>query len=167
MCALDALHDKSMQSSGVAPVKDHPSATRAFAFTAPLGLVHPMACAHVKLLGPCFKTGQRGRRPTRDRDADRGSKATLYKRPLQYPSPPEPGTRGLHDRGHTNFTRALGPTRTVRRVKLQAKCRRQSGRQRSQVFTDPEPPGRQKVTLNRRSRLREPLRLLLHSFTYF
>ena len=46
----------------------------AFAFTTPLGLVHPMARAHVKLLGPCFKTGQRGRRPTRDRDADRDAK---------------------------------------------------------------------------------------------
>ena len=31
----------------------------AFAFTAPLGLVNPMSRAHVKLLGLCFKTGQR------------------------------------------------------------------------------------------------------------
>ena len=42
-----------------------------FAFTAPLGLVHPMTRTHVRLLGPCFKTGRRGHRPTRDRDAAR------------------------------------------------------------------------------------------------
>ena len=30
-----------------------------FAFTAPLGFEHPMARAHVKLLGPCFKTGDK------------------------------------------------------------------------------------------------------------
>ena len=30
-----------------------------FTFTAPLGLVNPMACIHVRLLGPCFKTGRR------------------------------------------------------------------------------------------------------------
>ena len=42
-----------------------------FAFTAPLGLVNPMACIHVRLLGPCFKTGRRGRRPTRQRDENR------------------------------------------------------------------------------------------------
>ena len=45
----------------------------AFAFTTPLGLDHPMARAHAKLLGPCFKTGQRGHRPTRNRDAARAS----------------------------------------------------------------------------------------------
>ena len=42
-----------------------------FAFTAPLGLVNPMARIHVTLLGPCFKTGERGHRPTRQRDANR------------------------------------------------------------------------------------------------
>ena len=42
-----------------------------FAFTTPLGLVNPMACIHVRLLGPCFKTGRRGRRPTRQRDENR------------------------------------------------------------------------------------------------
>ena len=54
--------------------KDRSSAQRAFAFTAPLGLVNPMTRAHVKLLGPCFKTGRRGRRPTRNRDAARAKK---------------------------------------------------------------------------------------------
>jgi hypothetical protein len=37
--ALDAPHEaRSMRSSGVAPVKDHPSSDKSdFAFTAPLG----------------------------------------------------------------------------------------------------------------------------------
>ena len=42
-----------------------------FAFTAPLGLVNPMTSIHVRLLGPCFKTGRSGRRPTRQRDENR------------------------------------------------------------------------------------------------
>ena len=45
----------------------------AFAFTAPLGLVNPMTRTHVRLLGPCFKTGRRHRRPTRNREATRAS----------------------------------------------------------------------------------------------
>ena len=42
-----------------------------FAFTAPLGLVNPMARIHVRLLGPCFKTGRSNQRPTRQRDGNR------------------------------------------------------------------------------------------------
>src|SRR6056300_554197 len=95
--ALDAPHDaRSRRSSAVAPntritAQLHEAA---FAFTAPLSLGHPMARAHVKLLGPCFKTGRRGRRPTRNRDAARANEDTRYTRPLQYPSPTRPGTRG-------------------------------------------------------------------------
>ena len=48
-----------------------------------------------------------------------------------------------------------------------AKCRRRSSRQRGRVLADPEPPSRPNVTLNRHRRLQDPLRLLLHSFTYF
>ena len=36
-----------------------------------LSLVNSMAHIHVRLLGPCFKTGRRGRRPTRQRDENR------------------------------------------------------------------------------------------------
>lgn len=32
--------------------------SRTFTFTAPVGFVNPMTRAHVKLLGPCFKTGR-------------------------------------------------------------------------------------------------------------
>ena len=47
-----------------------------FAFTAPLSLVNSMARIHVRPLGPCFKTGRRGHRPTRQRDGNR-SRALL------------------------------------------------------------------------------------------
>ena len=65
-----------------------------FAFTTPLGLVRPMARTHVRLLGPCFKTGRRGRRPTRDRDAGRARKGACYTSRLQYPPPEETESRG-------------------------------------------------------------------------
>jgi len=61
-----------------------------FAFTAPLGLVNPMTRDCDRLLGPCYKTGRRRRRPTRDRNAARVSKDTRYTRPLNYPSPAKP-----------------------------------------------------------------------------
>ena len=99
----------------ITPQTDKPP----FAFTAPLSLVHPMARAHVKLLGPCFKTGRTGRRTTRNRDATRTSMDARYTRPLNYPSPPKPGTRGSRVRRPENFTPALGPARTVRCVRRQ------------------------------------------------
>ena len=56
------------RSAGIAPPPRGGSSLScwaAFAFTAPLGLVNPMTRTHVRLLGPCFKTGRRGdrRRP--------------------------------------------------------------------------------------------------------
>ena len=57
---------------------------QAFAFTTPLGLVNPMTRTRVRLLGPCFKTGRRGHRPTRNRDAAR---AKHSERPLTYLPP--------------------------------------------------------------------------------
>jgi hypothetical protein len=66
-----------------------------FAFTAPLSLVNPMARIHVRLLGPCFKTGRRGHRPTRQRDENRNRAVARYTSPLTYPSGAEPGHPGL------------------------------------------------------------------------
>ena len=65
-----------------------------FAFTPPLGLVSPMTRTHVRLLGPCFKTGRRRRRPTRNRDAGRASEDTRYTSPLSYPPGAELGNQG-------------------------------------------------------------------------
>jgi hypothetical protein len=63
-----------------ARLRDHASVTKVtFAFTTPLGLVNPMTRAHDRLLGPCFKTGRRRRRPTRNRDVSRASERhSLY-----------------------------------------------------------------------------------------
>ena len=58
---------------GLRPCGITPRVQVPFAFTAPLGLDNPMARTHVRLLGPCFKTGQSCRRPTRHRDANRAS----------------------------------------------------------------------------------------------
>ena len=59
-------HTRMIGNGGTAPVKDRPSACKqTFAFTAPLGLDNPMTRIHVRLLGPCFKTGHSLRRPTR------------------------------------------------------------------------------------------------------
>ena len=136
-----------------------------FAFTTPLSLGHSMARAHVKLLGPCFKTGRRGRRPTRDRDANRASKGTLYKRSLHYPSQTQPGTRGLKAEARKLHPRPRCVQNGSSRMAA-TKCRRRPSQQRDRVLADPTPPGRPDVTLNRHRRLREPLRLLLSGFTY-
>ena len=50
------------------PVRDRPRKTPPkerlpFTFISPLGLVRPMTRTHVRLLGPCFKTGRVGHRP--------------------------------------------------------------------------------------------------------
>ena len=57
-----------------------------------------MTRTHVRLLGPCFKTGRRGRRPTRNRDADRASKDARYTRLLHYLPAAKPGNRGFNTR---------------------------------------------------------------------
>ena len=53
-----------------------------FTFIAPLGLVRPMTRTHVRLLGPCFKTGRVGHRPfaRRERNDWRGCAPLLHDR---------------------------------------------------------------------------------------
>ncbi|WZY99609.1 hypothetical protein YC2023_071938 [Brassica napus] len=38
----------------------HPSGIQPISFLAPYGFTHPLIRTHVRLLGPCFKTGQMG-----------------------------------------------------------------------------------------------------------
>ena len=125
-----------------------------------------MARAHVKLLGPCFKTGRRGRRPTRNRDAARANEDTRYTRPLQYPSPTRPGTRGWGTKKAPQLhpSPRLANNGSLREAATE--CRRRQSQQPTRVFADLRARGRPAVTLNRHRRLREPLRLLLYSFTY-
>ncbi len=162
-----ARYEVDAKRRGCARSRDRPSAA-AFAFTAPLGFVHPMARAHVKLLGPCFKTGRRGRRPTRDRDASRANEDTRYTSSPGYPPPPEPGAGSLgRPEGHPKLhpRPRSGDSGSSREGAVE--CSRRPGRPRRAVLADPQRPGCQAFSLNHRPRLREPLRLLLHSFTYF
>ena len=57
---------------------------RPFAFTAPIGLANPLTRIHVRLLGPCFKTGRSLRQPTRQ-----GERQTATRRVARCTSPPQ------------------------------------------------------------------------------
>jgi len=89
------------------------SCQAAFAFTAPLGLDNPMTRTHVRLLGPCFKTGRRRRRPTRNRDAGRASEDTRYTSPLSYPPGPKLGRQGLQTSPQTSPAASVQSQRFV------------------------------------------------------
>ena len=78
-------------------LKGHPP----FTFIAPLGLVRPMTRTHVRLLGPCFKTGRVGHRPFARRE--RGPQGplcytTVAGQPGHRRFPPSPCAR-RHDVG--------------------------------------------------------------------
>ena len=116
------------------------SCKQLFAFTAPTGLVNPMTRIHVRLLGPCFKTGRSLRRPTRWRTADRNRRvACCTSRPRRL-SDPEPGHRELTPR------RELHPRPLVRSqqfppsipVKIHSRAERTS-RRRSLLIRRQEP----------------------------
>lgn len=67
-----------------------------FTFIAPLGLVRPMTRTHVRLLGPCFKTGRVGHRPFARRE--RGPQGplcctTVAGQPGHRRFPPSPAQR--------------------------------------------------------------------------
>ena len=155
-----------MQSAGTAPARDRPSDTNVpFAFTAPLDLVRPVARTHVRLLGPCFKTGRRGPRPTRNREADRTSKRACYTSRLQYPPSVKTGARGLPPEGNKLHPGPRSADSGSLR-KTQRKCSRRQSRGRPSVLADRTDQPRPASSLNPLSQLREPLRLPLHSFTY-
>ena len=137
---------------------------KSFAFTAPLGLVNPMTRTFVTLLGPCFKTGRRFRRPTRVRDGSRFRAEARYTSPLNYPPDPEPADAGqgtsprLH---HEARSRSSGSTRKGR-----TECCHQNSKQSSQAIAGQELQSYGEGDMNRPTRLRDNLRLPLNSFTY-
>ena len=137
---------------------------KTFAFTAPLGLVNPMTRTFVTLLGPCFKTGRRFRRPTRVRDGSRFRAEARYTSPLSYPSDPKPAFAGqetsprLH---HEARSRSNGSTRKGR-----TECCRQQRIQKRQAIAGQERQSTKEANMNRPTRLRDNLRLPLNSFTY-
>ena len=73
-----ALH----RQSGIGPGRRHrPKPGRPpFTFIAPLGLASPMTRTHVRLLGPCFKTGRVGHRPFARRERKGVSPSLLHDR---------------------------------------------------------------------------------------
>ena len=138
-----------------------------FAFTAPMGLVHPMTRTHVRLLGPCFKTGRRQRRSTRDGDVDGHRNVARCTSPLRYLPVTQPSTRGLKNRSFANFTQGCGARLAVRRVKrrrntaVEGTCRDDASLRMTDATANTP------ASLNLQRRLRDCLRLPLHSFTYF
>ena len=141
-----------------------------FAFTTLPGLVSPAARVHVRLLGPCFKTGRRGRRPTRDRRTGRDSKGHSLYEPATFQTRrvESQERRARHGRSHDK----LHPRPRSR----PSDTSRPDGAGEVQPPTEPTLPagssripsqkGHPAVDLNLRPGLREPLRLPLHSFTY-
>ena len=73
-----ALHRQSGIGPGGRhrPKPGHPP----FTFIAPLGLASPMTRTHVRLLGPCFKTGRVGHRPFARRERKGVSPSLLHDR---------------------------------------------------------------------------------------
>ena len=136
-----------------------------FAFTAPLSLVNSMARIHVRLLGPCFKTGRRGHRPTRQRDENR-NRALLAIRVL---SRTRLG-RSQENRAASrtdNFTRILRSEPNGSCRKLRGKCTREESETSRKVIADQRRQGCKPPRLSSPQKLREPLRLPPHSFTYY
>ena len=119
---------------------DPPSSSKLlFAFTTPLSLVNSMARIHVRLLGPCFKTGRRGRRPTPQRDVNR-NRALLAIRVHSSTCL----VRSQENRAASrtdNFTRNLWSSPNSSCGKPWGKCTREDNRTSRQVIADRERQG--------------------------
>ena len=145
--------------------KDHSSALTSLCFHCAFGFSQPNGSRTCKTPWSVFQDGSEGPPTYSQQRCGPCQKDTLYKRPLQYPSGPEPGMRGsklglkLHPQPRS------GPNGSLREAPTE--CKRQPAPPKSEVFADHQPPGSPAATMNRQRRLREPLRLLLHSFTYF
>ena len=129
-----------------------------------------MTRTRVRLLGPCFKTGRRGRRPTRDRGAARANgRDTRYTRPRF--GRPAPRTAREATGSAANEGRRTSPSPTARGERdVASSAGEVQPRTRPAKATPPtrmaEHLGGRASSLNLRRQLREPLRLPLHSFTY-
>ena len=138
---------------------------KCFAFTAPMGLVSPMTCIHVRLLGPCFKTGQSFHRPTRRGKANRNSKGCLLYKSATCLSGLRARTPGA-DAGAKTSSRAFGPSPTVPVVKPPEDAPADRAGTQRPVIADPTTRAARALRLGPEGKLRGKLRLLPYSFTY-
>ena len=153
------------KAPGLRPVTGSPLRQQVpFAFTTPLGLVSPMTRTHVRLLGPCFKTGRRRRRPTRNRDAGRASEDTRYTSPLSYPPGAELGNRGWPTSDQLLPEPQSTPSGSLRLPP--GKCNHRRRKRQRRAIAGPRRRSSPDESLNPRRPLRVRLRLPLHSFTY-
>ena len=90
---------------------------------------------------------------------------SLYE-PAHVPAGPEARRRRGSGNKAPNFTRALGPVPAVRRVKGWRNAATGSAHRRAGSSRIPNAAAAPPASLNLQPRLRERLRLPLHSFTY-
>ena len=147
--------------AGIVPHTDK----RCFAFTAPMGLANPMTCTHVRLLGPCFKTGQSFHRPTRRGKANRNSKGCLLYKSATCLSGLRARTPGA-DAGAKTSSQAFGPSPTVPAVKPPGDAPAERAGSQRPVIADPATRAARNLRLGPGGKLRGKLRLLPYSFTY-
>ena len=74
---------------------NHPSVTSDFCFRCACEFDYSVTRTIVRLLGPCFKTGRRGHRPNRDRDATGSSKGSLLDKAAPVPAAKAAQNTGL------------------------------------------------------------------------
>lgn len=150
-----------------------------FTFIAPLGLVRPMTRTHVRLLGPCYKTGRVGHRPFARRE--RGPRGplcctTVAGQPGHRRFPPSPKAAALTAataQGYQSNRAFDVPSNGSRRPTSRGEIRPPTP---ARVRARPRVPGSPQriphpADLSRRAEsprfdLRGPTRLTLNGFTY-
>ena len=140
------------EARGLRRLRITPQVQVPFAFTTPLSLVRSMTRSCVRLLGPCFKTGRRGRRPTRDREVARfriklaiRDHSRARRRRSQ-----APGIR----RQATNSNQGHGAPPAVRRAKSRRSAIARDANTEGRVLAHQPPPERRHRQLEPPERLR-------------
>ena len=81
----------------------------AFTLILPQGLLGPLACARVSLLGPCFKTGQKGGRHNYRPLASKEQRTAEWKSNLSHPLRTANRSRSKTDNSTTRLERQTRP----------------------------------------------------------
>ena len=153
------------EARGLRRLRITPQVQVPFAFTTPLSLVRSMTRTRVRLLGPCFKTGRRGRRPTRDRETARASE-TLAIRDRSRARRPRSQAPGIRGKPRTLSRAMVHRQRFVAQSPGEVQSP-ETPIPRAECLRINHPRHGATVNLNLRNDFEEPLRLPLHSFTYY